>query len=259
MPWSVFNIQIALPSFALILFRVSGLALASPLFGSRAIPPRIIVAFIMVITVMMFPMVHANVPPTLSLAHVVPAVFSELIIGLLIGMSVDMVFLGARLAGMMIGQQAGISLGQVVNPLLDDGSTVVDQVYYFVTLMVFLVVGGHRTMIRALLDSFAAIPIGSFELDGSLLEMYHQLITGTFIVGIRLAAPALTALFLASLAMGFLARTIPQINILTIGFQVRIFVGLSVAGFSLALSYDLLYDAMLDIFDAINLALGLTV
>ncbi len=257
MPWQVLNIELLLPAFALVLFRVSGIVIGSPLVGSRALPPQIKIAFTVVVSMMMFPLVWPTVPTGMTLAVVVTKVMGELLIGLTIGFAVDLIFLGVRLAGMMIGQQAGIALGQVFNPMLDGQSTIVGQVYFLVSMMVFLAIGGHRVMVRTLLDTFETIPPGSFRFNASILTMIERLMTDTFIAGLRLAAPALTALFIASLTMGFIARTIPQLNILTIGFSMRIFVGLSVAGISLALSYELLYDLVLHTFDVIRATLSL--
>jgi len=255
-PWQIFDIQFALPAFAMVLFRVGGLTISSPLVGSPVVPARVKIAFSLVVSLMLFPMVWTKLPVALGWPSVVLTVFGELLIGLVIGLAVDLVFLGVRLAGVLIGQQAGIALGQVVNPMLEGESTIVDQLYYLVTLMVFLGIGGHRVMVRALLDTFDTIPPGSFGADPSIVQMLGELLSAAFIVGLRLAAPALTALFIASLAMGFIARTIPQLNILTIGFAVRVFVGLTVAAFALTLSFDVLYDAILDVFDLLRPVVG---
>ena len=123
--------------------------------------------------------------------------------------------------------------------------------------MIFLAVGGHRAMVSALLDTFQTIPPGSFRYSASMLELIERLLTDAFILAIRLASPALTALLLASLTMGVISRTIPQINVLTIGFAIRVFVALGVAGLSLPLVYDLLYDAILNTNDLVRMAFGL--
>lgn len=257
MPWQAFEIQFLLPPFLLVLFRVSGLAIASPLIGSRAIPPQVKIALTLVLSLMIFPIVLSRTPNMLPLGSVVVTVFGELVIGLIIGLTLELVFLGVRLTGTVIGQQAGIALGQVFNPMLEGRSSIIGQLYYLVTLMIFLAVGGHRAMVRALLDSFERIPPGRFHFTESMLTLFEQLLSAAFVMGMRLAAPTLTALFIASVTMGFVARTIPQLNILTIGFSVRIFVGFSVAAVSLALAYDLIYDAILNSFVAIRGTLGL--
>ena len=256
MPWQLFELQFLLPSFAIVLSRVSGLAIAAPLIGSPALPRRIKVAFAFAVSIMIFPVVLPRTAPTIELSQLLVTLLGELAIGLTIGLAVDLVFLGARLAGLVIGQQAGLAFGQVVNPMLGGQSTLVGQVYYLVTLMLFLAIGGHRVMVRALLDTFTTIPPGSFRFTESHTAMLEQLLTQTFVVGLRLAAPAVTALFIASLTMGLIARTVPQLNILTIGFQIRVFIGLAVAAISLSLAFDLLQDAILAALERVEAAFG---
>ncbi len=216
------------------------------MFSSTGVPSRVKIAFSFVLALMIAPVVFPSIPPQLSLSEVVTSVFGELMIGLILGMSVALVFLGARLTGMIIGQQAGLALGRVFNPMLDTQSTIVGQLYFFAFMLVFFAVGGHVAMIRVLLDTFQTIPPGTFHYSFSVITLMEQLMTSAFALAIRLAAPALIALFMASVTMGFLSRTIPQLNILTIGFAVRVFVGLSVAGLSLPLAYELINGNLID-------------
>ncbi len=83
------------------------------------------------------------------------------------------------------------------------------------------------------------------------------MLTAAFVLGIRLAGPVLIALFLTGTAMGFLSRTMPQLNILSIGFTVRVMVALGVAGFALAGYQDVLVDAVWTAFETIRLHMGL--
>lgn len=229
------------------------------MFSSQTIPVRVRAGLAFVIALMVFPIVGPLMPVALSIDAIVVTVLGELLIGLIMGVAVGMLFVGARLAGLMIGQQAGIALGQVINPMMEGQSTIIGQLYFLVTMMIFLAVGGHRAMVSALLDTFQSIPPGSFRYSASMLDLIERLLTDAFILGIRLAGPALIALMLASLTMGVISRTIPQINVLTIGFAVRVFVALSVTGLSLPLVYDVLYDAIVNTDDLVRMAFGLDV
>lgn len=256
MPWSILDIQFLLPSFAIVLFRVAGLTLTAPLISSSAHPAQLKIAFSFMVACMIFPIVAPAAPLTLTFASMIGVVFGELMIGLIIGTTVSVMFTGAELAGTMIGQQAGLALGQVVNPMLDEESSIIGQVYFLVILMVFLAVGGHRSMVAALLDTYQTLPPGSFRFSESMLTLLEDVLRSAFEFGMRLAAPALTALFIASLVMAFMSRTMPQLNILTIGFAVRAFVALAAAALSMSLSYDLIHDEIVNVFDALRGALG---
>lgn len=258
LPFSILNIQFLLPQFLIVLFRIGGMTVSAPMVSSAAVPARIRVALSFVISLMVFPIVLPKIPSSMALDTVLVAVFSELMIGLTMGLAVGLVFLGINLTGMIIGQQAGLALASVINPMQDTQSTIIGQIYFMVTLMIYLAIGGHRVLLRALLETFETIPPGSFHFDQSMLLLIGDMLTSAFQLAIRLAAPALAALFIASLTMGFLSRTIPQLNILTVGFPVRIVVGLSAAGLSLSLAYDLLYDSIIDAIDTVRAAFELS-
>ena len=148
-------------------------------------------------------------------------------------------------------------LGQTVNPMAEGQSTIIGEVYFLCAMMVFVAIGGHRAAVIALLDTFQAMPPGAVRYESSILPLLEGLLTAAFGLALRLAAPVLIALFMTEMTMGFVAKTIPQLNILSIGFSIRIFIGLTVAALSLSAAYDLLYDSFMDTFAAVRAAMGL--
>lgn len=256
MPITAVNITLLFPSFLIVLFRIGGLTLSAPLLGSSGVPARLKIAFSFVLALMVFPIVFPSIPKHLPLHAVLVTVFGELMIGFILGLSVGIIFLGARLTGMIIGQQAGIALGRVINPMLDAQTTILGQVYFLIFMMIFFAAGGHRAMVSALLGTFQSIPPGSFRFNASFLTLFERLLTDAFKIAMRLSAPALIALFMASLTMGFLSRTIPQLNVLTVGFAVRVSAALGVAGLALPYAFDLLHNAAVDTLVLVRTAFG---
>jgi len=257
MPWSLLDIPLALPVYALVLFRLTGLMIAAPVFGSRAIPLRIRGAVVMTVAAMIFPLVRHQAPSDLTLPAALAAVVGELLVGLTIGLSLALLVTGAEVGGLMVSQQGGIALGEVFDPSQDQESTTVGQVYGITLMLLFLLAGGHRAAMAALLDTFEAVPLLRFQMDESVVVLFTELLTSAFILGIRIAAPALIALFLAGLAMGFLSRTMPQLNILSVGFTLRVLLALGVAGLALAQCEGLLLDAVWDTLAAVRESFGL--
>lgn len=246
-----------LPVAALVLARLAGLTLAAPLLGAPIIPNRVKIALCFTVMVLVLPVLPAPTALNLSLETVITGLFGELLIGLIMGLSVSMVFTGVQLTGTMIGQQAGLSLGEVINPLLDEQTTVIGQLLNLVTMLLFVMIDGPREFILAVLDTFRSIPLASFRFEESYLELIEELLTAAFTLGLRLAGPALIALLLTTALMGFVTRTIPQLNILTIGFAVQMVVALAVTAVVLGLSYELLYDAFQLVFERVRGAFGL--
>jgi len=257
MPWSLFDIVAALPVYALVLFRLTGMMLVAPVYGSTVIPLRIRVALAMTVAAMVFPLVSRQAPADLSIGAAIAGGVGEVFIGLSIGLALMMLLSAAEVAGLFVGQQSGLALAEVFNPALEDQSSLVGQLYSIVFLLVFLLVGGHRATLSALLDTFGVIPLLRFTVDEPILLLLIELLTAAFVLGIRLAAPAVIALFLTETALGFLSRSMPQLNILTVGFSVRVLVALLVAGVTLAACGEPLVDAVYDGLDLVRSALGL--
>lgn len=258
-PWSLLDIPLALPTFALVLFRLSGLALTAPLFSSSVIPVRVRAALTMTVTAMIFPVVSRQAPTDISFSMMVVGTVAELMIGTTIGLALALLLMGAQVAGKIVGQQAALVLGQVVDPTQNIQSTVLGQLYTIVLTILFLLVGGHRAMMAALLDTFEVIPLLSFRLDESYVVLLVEMLTAAFILGIRVAGPVLIALFLTAIALGFVSRTMPQFNILSVGFTMRILLSLAVAGMALVSCQELMIHAIWDGLELVRASFGLEV
>ena len=258
MPWSLLNLHLLLPGFALVLFRVAGLMITAPLLSSRVIPARFRVGMALTIAAMIFPMVAPTVPADITLTTALVGVVGEMFIGGIIGLGVTIALVGVQLTGMLIGQQAGIGLASVIDPTQGANSTVVGQVYMITTTLIFLTIGGDRLMIAALLDTFAVVPLLEFQLGQTMLELVGDLLSAAFILAVKLFAPVLIAMMLTSLTLGFLGRTMPQLNILSVGFAVRSMAALGTAGFALAASGEVLIEALIETLETIRAAFGLS-
>lgn len=257
MPLLPFDILLSLPAFALVLTRVSGLMIAAPLFGSSVIPARIRVAMIVALAAMTFPLAARHIPVDISLSTALVGGLGELMIGTILGLSLSLLLLGAEVGGMMVGRQAGIALANVFNPASDSQVSITGQVYTIAFTVVFLLAGGHRAAVAALLDTFDVIPVLSFQMNESFMLLLVEMLAASFILGIRLAGPVLIALFLVGTTLAFLSRTMPQLNILTVGFAIRAITALAIAALAMGASGDLLVDAVWEGVERIRLTFGL--
>ena len=114
----------------------------------------------------------------------------------------------------------------MLNPEFNEHAGVVSQFYFIMALTMFVILGGHRVLVASLVGSFSKIPLGGFYADGHMLDLVMGLLATIFDLALRVAAPLLCLIFLETVALGFIARTVPQMNILSIGFSLRIMVGM---------------------------------
>ena len=177
---------------------------------------------IVVLSLALFGLVGGTFTPPADLGHFVVALLGEFTVGLIIGLGAALIFVGVRLAGLLIGQQIGISLADVFDPSFEGQSSILGRLFFMLTLVLFLLFGGHRVLIGSLVESFGSIQPGSFDFASVPVAGLTSLLWHAYLLAIRFAAPALVAVFLATVSLSFIARTIPQLNIISVGFLVQI-------------------------------------
>jgi flagellar biosynthetic protein FliR len=242
-----------LPAFALVLARVAGLILAVPMLTSTQVPRMIKVILIAAVSLMIFPLVINRVPTDLTLSTAAVGLLGELIIGELLGLAAGVVLFASQLAGQIVSHQAGMSLGQVLNPLYDEETSILDQVWFFATLVIFLALRGHIAVVEVLLSSFAQVPPLGMIVDQSVVDFATAMLKLCVDMALRLAGPTVLALLLSSLFLGFLTRTLPQLNIFSVGFSLKIAVALVMVAVTLTHTDDLIGRGASDAMDQLGL------
>ena len=187
-------------------------------------------------------MAHSHHGPSLPAN---PAIFAvamarEAAIGLVIGLTVLLLFSSLQLAGQTVTQMAGLRMTEIYDANLDAQVPVFGRLLDLVSTAAFLVAGGHRHIMAALLDTFATYPPGQTTIPvGNLPEVLTNAITHSLLIAIRLSAPLIAALMFSMLTLGLLSRVLPQLNILAIGLgfnslalSAAVFVGLGSLGWT---------------------------
>jgi flagellar biosynthetic protein FliR len=209
-------------TFVLVLARIGSLIATAPIFGTKSAPmqARALLAIAMTLIITPLHSSHAPVDATNMLAFG-KFILNESLLGLLLGLGLTILLSGVELTGQIISQLGGTALSEGADPFTEENSPVYSQLFYFLTLAMFVLLDGHRLLTEALLDTYTWLPPGKALLGESFVTALTTLLTQSFILGIRAAAPAMTALHLATLVLGLIGRTIPQINILVVGFSVN--------------------------------------
>ena len=220
--------------FTLVLTRVSGLVITAPIYGTPEIPVRVRALLAVALAVLITPTQWA-VPvqdPGTTINYLV-FLASELLIGLSLGLGIMILFSGIYLAGQVIGRIGGLFLADVFDPSSETSIPLFSRLMLLVTLTVFVLIGGHRMVMAALLDTFQTIPPGSGAVPTSLAHTFVLLLAQSFALAIRAAAPVVTSLLLSTLVMGLISRTLPQLNILAVGFGMNSMLAFGVLGLTL--------------------------
>ncbi len=174
---------------------------------------------------------------------------AEYSLGFALGLGVLTILSALEMAGQLIDQQTGVSLGDTFNPDLDTTGSLTGQFLNLLGVTTFLLVGGHFLVISALVGTFETLPVGFATLPAPVIQLLSDFVYQSLVLSLKVAAPILATMALVGFAMGFLGHTIPQINVLIIGFPVRMLVGLLL----LALALPAMIEIMAPVFpDAIR-------
>jgi len=216
--------------FFWVLVRISLLIFLFPFLGARGIPTIWKVGFSLILAVILTPLVPSRQTFPQTLPEVLLGLMTEAAIGLILAFSVNLVFASVQLAGQFMAFQMGFAMASAVDPITEVESTVLSQLLYLFTILVFLSLDGHHYLIQAIANSFYVIRPDAFSLNPPLSRLLIEISGQMFLIGLKIAAPLLVALFLSNLSLGIVARTVPQMNILMIGFPVNIGLGLILLG-----------------------------
>ena len=248
--------------FTLVLTRVSGLTISAPIYGTSEIPPRVRILLAFTLALLITPTQwHVPIEHPGTTVNYLVFVGSELMVGMCLGLGITIMFSGIQLAGQLIGRTGGLMMAETVDPTQGTNVPLFSRLLFLVAMAVFVCIGGHRMVMAGLLDTFATIPPGSGIVSNTIGETFVTLVAQSFSLGFRTAMPAVTALLLSTLVLGLIGRTMPQLNILMVGFGMNSM--LSFAVFSLSLGaavwafQDQIEPAMEMLLDALHTPLRL--
>jgi flagellar biosynthetic protein FliR len=209
----------------MISVRLTGLMLFAPFFGSAVIPARIKAVLVFAMTVMLYPLISSRVP-TLNISEWPMMIITELIIGIGLGIATNLVFDGVQLAGQITSTQIGYSLANIMDPQTQVDSTVMAMFHQTIAMLIFLRLGVHFWILRALANSFNYLPPSTGHISAEFVKATLHAAAGVFSIGVQIAAPVLSATLLADVALGMLGKASPQLPLLVIGPAVKSILGM---------------------------------
>ncbi len=215
-----------LEACGLYLVRTSALFLAAPLLGSGTGFSSYKIALIIGITVALFLSSGEPLPESVGAIEYGMMCMHEVMVGLFLAFVLQSVLMVVRVAGELIGTEMAFNMANIVDPNTGIQTPLITQVYELIFFLGLLSVNGHHWLLRALGSSFSRAPIGGVSIEKGLLPMTIDLFSRMFGAGITFAAPVLVLLLMVSVLIGLLARVVPQINVMEVGFNIRVAVGL---------------------------------
>lgn len=216
-----------LEGFGLYLARTSALVLGSPLLGTGSTFTGYKVALIALVAFVLYAATGAPLEGSVDPLVYGALCMREILIGLFLAFVLQLGVLAVRVAGEMIGHEMAFNMSSVADPVTGVRTPLVTHFYEAMFFLGLLAIDGHHWMLRALEASFREAPPGVLALGAGWLPFITALFGEMFRAGLTFAAPVLVLLVLVSVMIGLLARAVPQVNVLEMGFTLRIGVGIA--------------------------------
>jgi flagellar biosynthetic protein FliR len=239
--------------FLLLLARVGSFFMVLPIFGWRAMPMRVRagITLLMAFFLAVLRPPSAPIPVELGLVAGALMMIQEVVLGLGLGLMINLLFRAVEQGGSFAAQQMGFSFSHQVNPNSGAQSKSISIFFEMAFTLFFLSLDGHHLLIGIIVRSYEVFPMAGVPHIGKLTNAVIEAGSTMLIFSIRMCAPLLAAFLMLSLVLGALARALPEMNILMISFPIRITVGLLMAAamtpYLHALTYDLA-DCMMQMF-----------
>jgi len=221
-------------AYLLIFMRVGAMLFVAPVFGGGMVPTQTKVLFSLMLALILLPM--AQLPPDFLPLEIVPLAWlaiNETLVGLVMGVSLVFIFAAIQYAGQIIDFQMGFAIVNLIDPTQDVQIPIMGFFHFLIAILIFLAMDAHHWIIRALVDSFGIVPLMTAGFSGLVIGGIAKAFGDLFVVAMRIAAPTIAVLMLYNASLGIIAKTVPQINLLIVGFPVRIALGLIVVGLSM--------------------------
>lgn len=214
-------------TFMLLLGRLSGMMLFFPFFSHRNIPVVIKTSLIIIFTFIFFPMAKLGISE-FNVTNLALGFLMELFLGLSAGIILNFIFAGLQLAGEQISFVMGFTMASVMDPQTGVNTPLISQTLTLIALTTFLAFDGHHLILHFFHQSLGSIELGGFYPDINIYKYIADNVANLFLMGFGLAFPIMALSLLSDVIFGMLMKTMPQFNLLVVGFPIKILLAFSV-------------------------------
>ncbi|WP_373600043.1 fused FliR family export protein/FlhB family type III secretion system protein [Paraclostridium bifermentans] len=175
----------------------------------------------------------------------------ETVTGLVLGYITSICINSLKIAGSLIDQQLGLSMINIYDPNSQDNTTLIENIIYWVGIMVFFTINGHHKLITGISKSFELIKIGDSILQNNYSYIVNVFVQ-CFVIGFKIAVPIVLALIITDFIMGLISRSVPQLNVMIIGMPLKIIVGIMFFVISLPFILNEMHNLLINMTDILD-------
>jgi flagellar biosynthetic protein FliR len=206
--------------------RISGMFATMVGLGAKSVPMSVRSLLTLFLTLLIIPIIPPVQLDELVSAGTFVLVIQQLIIGIALGFISNMVLNSFVLAGQVVAMQTGLGFASIVDPVNGISVPAVGQFYLILATLLFWALDGHLAMIRMVVMSFDAFPIGEAWLQPEQFRDIAHWAGWMFVSALTVSLAPIVSLLIVNLAFGVMTKAAPQLNIFSLGFTIAQIMGL---------------------------------
>jgi len=244
--------------FLCVMVRILTFVYAAPFFGMNNTPNRVKIGLGFFLAVLVYPTLlpHEALVYNTVLGYAT-IILKEAATGLLIGLSANICTMIVAFAGRLVDMEIGLTMMTEMDPTTKESTTVTGLIYQYTVMLILLVSGLYQFLIKALVDTFTLIPVNGavFSSDKLLLAMI-AFVGDYIVIGFRISLPVFITITVLNVTLGVLAKVAPQVNMFSVGIQVKMLAGLSMLYLTIGLLPNVANFIMEEMKTTVNAFIG---
>jgi flagellar biosynthesis protein FliR len=223
-------------AFLAVVLRLSTVVFMFPPLSNTRVPFRIKSSVVLALAAMIYPLLMDRLPPLdMRPGTLLWSAVTEVLLGMVMAFALVVILAAFDLAGQMISYMTGLAFAQVVDPTTGGQTSIFNDLLQMMAILLLFQMNLHHLLLKTIVDSFIALPVGSFTLQSATVGRLVLVAGQLFVVALKLAAPVMVVLLLTQAGFGVIAKFAPRINVLVTSFPLTIGLGLFFAMLSVPL------------------------
>lgn len=227
--------------FLLVFARIATFIFAAPFFSTKGVPNMVKIGLSVFVAYVMYAFIQPHVYPEYSTVFGYSViVMKEVAVGLLLGVGAQLCTSIVLFAGRIMDMEIGLSMSNVFDPMTNQEASITGLLLQYGVLLILYSTGLHRYLLKALMETYTLIPVnGAIFNTDKLLESMIEFLSDYIIIGFRICLPVFACMTLLNIVLGLLAKLAPQMNMFSVGIQLKLLVGLSVLSLTVIMLPDI--------------------
>lgn len=216
--------------FLLIFVRVSMFIYIAPFYGMRGVPRQVKIGLSFFLAMLLFQVIVPREYPVYETVWgYAVIVMKEALTGLLIGMGANICTTVLAFAGRIIDMETGMAMSNLVDPTTKEMTSISGVLYQYMVTLILIISGMYQYLLKALAETYQLIPVnGAVVRSEAIVSSLIGFLSSYISIGFRICLPVFAVMLLLNAVLGIMARVAPQMNMFSVGMQLKVLVGICV-------------------------------